>query len=478
MNKSSKKVFISYSWVIQERVIELAERLLSNGIDVILDVYDLKEGQDKYAFMEQSVTDTSIDKVLIICDKSYCEKADIRSGGVGDETVIISPEVYGQVKQEKFIPIAFEVDENGKAYIPQYLKSRIYIDLTTEDDRYEVEYEKLLRNIFEKPIYKKPALGQKPDWLENDSIDFSHIKDLLKQVRGYSGGNKSKADFLLRNAADEFANTITLYMISPSKPKDEGLLTAIEQSKVYRDFFISYCENLIYSDLLSGDYLVSVFEKIYNNSHDAGGKSSYTQSDFELYDFMIWELFICVVATLLHYEKYTELHRLLISPYFIKESYFDSNLVMKNFLSFYCYPRIIEEICKPKSSEPTRYTMAGDMIVHREKKPVLTTKTISNADIVLYQLADILPIPDDKGWDRWFPVTYVYHTGTQVIWQKMISKSYCERIFPLFNVDSIDKLKEMVALSDGKKELRHDHAWDSAPSISSVITIDHIGLLD
>ena len=87
---NNKKVFISYSWAVQERVVELAERLIANGIDVVLDVYDLKEGQDKYAFMEQSVNDDTIDRVLIICDKTYAEKEKNREGGVGDETVIIS----------------------------------------------------------------------------------------------------------------------------------------------------------------------------------------------------------------------------------------------------------------------------------------------------------------------------------------------------------------------------------------------------
>lgn len=206
MSTEAKKVFISYSWKVQEKVIELAERLISNGIDVILDVYDLKEGQDKYAFMEKSVNDPSVDKVLIICDRSYMEKANDRSSGVGDETVIISPEIYGQMKQEKFIPIAFEVDEEGKACIPHYLKTRIYIDLTTEDDRYETEYEKLLRNIYQKPIHKKPALGTKPEWLEDETVDLSAIRDILKQVRGYTGGNTVKADFLVRKASDEFVN--------------------------------------------------------------------------------------------------------------------------------------------------------------------------------------------------------------------------------------------------------------------------------
>ena len=45
MAAATKKVFISYSWAVQDRVIELAERLIANGVDVVLDVYDLKEGQ-------------------------------------------------------------------------------------------------------------------------------------------------------------------------------------------------------------------------------------------------------------------------------------------------------------------------------------------------------------------------------------------------------------------------------------------------
>ena len=123
----SKKVFISYSWKIQDQVIELADRLISDGVDVIIDVYNLKDGQDKYLFMEQCVTDESISRVLMICDESYCKKANNRDGGVGDEIVIISPEVYGKSKQEKFIPIVVERDEDGKEYLPQFIKSRIYI---------------------------------------------------------------------------------------------------------------------------------------------------------------------------------------------------------------------------------------------------------------------------------------------------------------------------------------------------------------
>lgn len=165
------KIFISYSWSSDAIVLELAQRLVSHGVDVVLDKWDLKEGQDKYAFMERCVNDTEITKVLIVCDKVYAQKANDRTGGVGDETVIISSEIYGNTKQEKFIPVIAEKSEDGKAYVPTYIKTRIYIDLS-DPETYEIEYEKLLRNIYEKPQFTKPKLGKMPEWLDEEKTDF------------------------------------------------------------------------------------------------------------------------------------------------------------------------------------------------------------------------------------------------------------------------------------------------------------------
>ena len=58
---SNPKVFISYSWVSpadqQGIVTDLANRLIADDVDVVMDVFDLPEGSDKYAFMEKMVTD-------------------------------------------------------------------------------------------------------------------------------------------------------------------------------------------------------------------------------------------------------------------------------------------------------------------------------------------------------------------------------------------------------------------------------------
>lgn len=184
------KIFISYSWSSDEIVVPLAQRLVSHGVEVVLDKWDLKEGQDKYAFMEQCVNDPKITKVLIVCDKKYADKANARVGGVGDETVIISSEVYGKMNQEKFIPIIAEKDDEGNPHVPTYIKSRIYIDLS-DAEKYEDEYEKLLRNIYEKPLYRKPKLGNRPEWLDEEKTNLFPLSDLIRQLKGSSSEKKA-----------------------------------------------------------------------------------------------------------------------------------------------------------------------------------------------------------------------------------------------------------------------------------------------
>jgi hypothetical protein len=135
--KPSPKVFISYAWSEErkEMVLLYGERLRQDGIDVVLDQWDFSGGDDRFHFMEQSVKDPSVTKILIFSDRLYAGKADGRLGGVGAETQIFTPELYGEVKDSKCIPIACESDDDGEAYMPIYLKSRIFIDFRKEGDR-------------------------------------------------------------------------------------------------------------------------------------------------------------------------------------------------------------------------------------------------------------------------------------------------------------------------------------------------------
>ena len=161
---------------------------------MILDKWDLREGHDAVAFMEQMVTNPDIKKVVIICDEKYASKADGRSGGVGTETQIISKEVYDRQDQNKFVAVVSHKDANDKPFLPTYYKARIYIDLS-ELDRYSDNLERLLRWIFDKPLYVKPEIGTMPTFLNEGehaslgtSLLFKRCLEGLRDHKSYAEG--------------------------------------------------------------------------------------------------------------------------------------------------------------------------------------------------------------------------------------------------------------------------------------------------
>lgn len=173
-----RKVFISYAWTNEEyqrKVIDLAVKLRDDGIDVILDKWDLHTGADIFLFMEKSVAES--DKVLILCNKEYKAKAENRLGGAGQETIIIAPEIYEKNASKKYIPIIMERNILGKEYIPQYLKSLKYIDYTKKE--VDKEYMMLVCAIYDVTMDKKPDIGIAPDYIKERllSVDLKNIEE-------------------------------------------------------------------------------------------------------------------------------------------------------------------------------------------------------------------------------------------------------------------------------------------------------------
>lgn len=473
------KVFISYSWSSETIVVELSERLISDGIDVVLDKYELKEGQDKYAFMERCIADPSIDKVLIICDKLYAEKANLRKGGVGDETQIITPEIFGKTKQERFIPIVVERDDENNPYLPTYIKSRIHIDLSDET-LYENNYEKLLRNIYNKPAYTKPQLGKAPEWLDNNTINATPIKKLLKQLDSCVTNN-TKTQIIVKNFIDEYVNMLLPYNNHDDVYKSQdSFFKVIDEFKIFRDYYTDFLEILIKNDMNIVDILPSLFEDIYNKTHEVDS-NSYYDNPFEHFDYLIWEIFISTTAILLHYEKYKEIYGLLNHSYFIRENFFkaSTNVKDRSFIWFRKWFHMIEEVYKANSQNPRLYTLAGEILVKREKKPILTSQKIAEADILLFQLSFIIDFTGKSTfYNYWFPTTYIYATNAYNMWIRLKSKKYCTKIFPLFGVSSIDELKMKIEKSKSDKRYNYPNSFDNAPTLNECIKIEEIASIN
>ncbi len=151
------RVFISYSWDSDDHKAwakTLADRLIANGVDVILDQYDCPPGTNFPYFMERSVEKS--DKVLLILTENYKQKADGRVRGVGYEISIVSAEVYEQdVNERKFIPILRQGDSRSAK--PIFMRGIATVDMRQDAD-FENNFNILLKTIFDHS--DKPALGQ------------------------------------------------------------------------------------------------------------------------------------------------------------------------------------------------------------------------------------------------------------------------------------------------------------------------------
>ena len=477
------KIFISYSWSSDELVVSLAERLVSHGVEVVLDKWDLKEGQDKYVFMEQCVNNSEIDKVLIICDKKYTEKANNREGGVGDETAIISTEIYGKVRQEKFIPVIAERDKDGNPYVPTYIKTRIYVDLSNNEN-YENEYEKLLRNIYEKPLLKKPKLGAMPEWLEEDKANIFPIQDLVKQIKGATGNKKQ--EILIKKFVTEYIEILKQYYdkdVSESKVIFETFIGL----KSVRDCFLDFLEALLGTECDIGCFLSETFENMFNTliytETYSKNNCSCGEYEFEIYKCHIWELFICVVVFLRHYKQYKELNHLLTNTYFLRMNALDERKVPTNYSRFRHYSEIVEKSYKPTTEHSNKYTLLGYILCNeREKLPIYTRESIAEADLFLYQIFNALNvtinddyIPFDTGW---FPTCYIYTHERCNGWEYLKSRKHCEMVFDLFGVNSVKTLKEAISKCVQNRDVRYSSAFRTAPAILDCIKLDDIATLN
>lgn len=157
------RVFISYTGENPENrtwVKNLVCKLRKNGINARVDIYHLKLGYDLPQWMTNELL--MADKVLLICDKCYAKKADLRNGGVGWETMIIQGDMMANPHTNKYICIIRE--ENIDDGIPLYAKTKFSLTWTNPEISNE-DFQELLYNLFDIDI--EPILGDIPPYISN-----------------------------------------------------------------------------------------------------------------------------------------------------------------------------------------------------------------------------------------------------------------------------------------------------------------------
>lgn len=445
-----QKLFISYSWTTPPHetwVLRLATELRDSGIDVILDKWDLKEGQDSYVFMEQMVADPEIKKVLLVCDKEYVTKANNRSGGVGTETQIITPEIYRKQDQNKFVAVVTERDESGNPYIPAFYGSRIFIDLS-DLGTYSENFDKLLRWVFDQPLHRKPPIGGKPAFLSEEgsaaalatSSPFRRAEDAIRNGRDNATllvveyFEKLAAEFekirIARNTEDEF---------------DDLVIRSIESFIPYRNEAIKIF--LLLALNRNTDETIRVVHKFMESLipylDPPSNITQYRENDFDNFKFIIHELYLYAVACFIRHEKFDSAAVLMTDGYYPSDSSVDYGQAMTTFCVFRPYLGSLQY--RNNRLKLRRYSLHADLLMQRSRESGIESRDLMQADLLLF-LRSLMDNPAAQ-FGLWWPETLIYagrQTRPLEIFARSQSAKYFNKMKCLLGIGSKAELVPVI----------------------------------
>ncbi|MBB3212455.1 hypothetical protein FHW67_001735 [Herbaspirillum sp. Sphag1AN] len=443
-NTPAPKLFISYSWTTptHERwVIELAERLRDDNVDVILDKWDLREGHDAHAFMEKMVSDDEIKKVAMIFDITYVEKANKRGGGVGTETQIITGEIYGQTDQDKFVAVIAEKDPDGKAPVPVYYKGRIYIDLT-DADRFEAEYEKLLRWIYNKPLYVKPSLGKTPEFILGETVRAFGNRSSMKRAIDHLREGKNTASAILEEYLSSVSSAMEEMRIKKeaSVEFDDQIVQSIDNFLVTRDDVISVMQAVSRYQPTEDNVkkIHRFFEGLLPYYSPPSNVSSYQSWDFDNFFFIVHELFLYTVAIFIEREQFEQARALIATDFYVgnRGSYGDGPMISSEMIdqNMDSLEHRNQRLILGKKS------LRSQLLHDRNKTSGVRYDILAQADLVIY-----LNSMQHQGY--WWPYTLLYlgHGRSPLpVFARSSSKKYFEKFKAVIGLPSVEVLRALI----------------------------------
>lgn len=439
------KVFISYSWsskTHQEHIKNIVERLAADGVESVVDIYDLKEGDDKYHYMERMVQDESVTHVLVICDKKYSEKANSRKDGVGTESIIISQEIYSSVSQSKFIPLIFEHDDNGDAYTPIFLKTRIYIDFSTLEKENE-NWERLIRLLYGKPEFTKPKLGTAPAYLNQDTSKPSYEIHAKLQSLKSAVTNQRPNVFECRQ---QFLQTCREYCDSlrvRTKPCNDDFAEVILQT---HKELIPVRDSLVEWVLLEGNNSTNEFEATLRSTVEMLIELSSRPADvnhwsdnwFHAHEIFSYETFLYIVAALIKTEAFSILHEILNSSYLKPSHLAQKGSEFCDFSRLYANSDYLQNKLSPENMR--LYSPVAELIKLSATRSDILFNDLKQADLVLFMMSLL------KLEIHWYPQMLLYsgHYESYPLFVRAIQHRGFKDIAVITGIDDSKKLTERL----------------------------------
>ena len=410
--------------------------------------------------MEKMVTDPLIKKVALVCDRGYTEKSDSRSGGVGIETQIITPEIYEKTDQNKFVAIAAQRDEQGKAYLPVYYRSRIYIDLS-DPDLYSKNFEQLLRWIYDKPFYEKPDLGSKPAFLSDSGTISLGTTPTFRRALEAIRSRKEYCRGALFEYFDMFTRNLKRFRLEDEDGEfDDRVIENIDQFLPYRNEAIEIFLALAQYRDIPDTYqqLHQFLEGLIRYTERPEDATRWRDWDFDNFKFIVHELFLYMIASLIKYECFEAVAYLLRHHYYLEKefSYGSNNTVPFDIFR----PHLKSLEYRNNRLKLNRLSIHSDLLEQRSKASDIPFHHLMQADFILF-IRSCLDSLRKEEYQRWWPITLIYigrHRGPFEIFARSQSKEYFNKVKCLFDMQYKEEFGPLMqAFESGKQKIPR---WD------------------
>lgn len=470
------KVFISYSWTDDAHVAwveQLATRLMNDGVDVIFDQWDLKQGHDLYVFMEQMVSDPEVKKVLAICDAKYAAKADGREGGVGTESQIISPEIYEKTRQEKFIALVRELDNDGSPCLPVIFKARMYFDFS-DDTQFEESYDNLLRDIHDAPAKRRPQIGRRPSHLSNESPTTVRTTSTFLRLKDCVEKQKSFVPAVLDEFYDLFLESMNGFRISMTNENhstfDDMVVASIEGFRPYRDEFVAchFFMQKYVPTIATDDSLISFLERLASFQFRPQSVTRWSESEFDNFCIIAYELFLYTVAGCIRAKRYDTAAALISHQYHIPNFHGRGEFGVDGADVFNNYARSIEEFRKARLKQ-NWISMTGELIKSRAPCGPIGFSEIIQADFLLF-IRKHFP----NGGPRWYPRCLPYSSldGSLELFSKAATDA---GIAPLAKILGVTTREQLVDGLENLLEAKQlDMQWHAGYSLTQLTNYNEL----
>lgn len=427
---SSPCLYFSYSWVHPQhaRWIEcVANELLANGFDVILDRRNVSEGHDAIAFMETMIADPNVSKVALVCDETQATKPVEKND--------CAPGEHG-----KFVAVISAKDADGKKFPTTNHTSRIYIDMS-ESEKFGENFDKLLRWVFDRPSPDMPVPEKTNSPVTEQEAPAIRTAALAHRAMDSLRGEKPYASEALDEYLASFARQLEQFrLVKGDGELDDRIVKSINDFLPARNEFVQviatltqYADTEIYAPRLHRFY-ESLIPYLSRPPH----LHEWDVLESDNFRFIVHELFLYGIALMLKEEHFGTADYLLGQPYYVPgKSDYGQNATV-SFTALHKYVQSLEN--RNIRLKLNRISLAADLLEQRPLTSGVSFQHLMQADFVCFLRSDMMGFDE---WEHWWPDTLMCAQkshGPFEIFVRASSKAYLPRVLKTIGATDLSAL--------------------------------------